>query len=120
MSFKFLAWSRIYRVRLLSASMIPLILIPNSVQRYKNFSRFANFVTEKVKFFDKKVQIKFGRNRQSESGRNYATEMQDVTARIFSPQETKGAADQICMEKKKEKSHRRLNLRLGCLLKEKR
>ena len=28
-----------------------------SVQRYKNFLRFANLVTEKVKFFDKNVQI---------------------------------------------------------------
>ena len=29
------------------------------MQRYKIFSRFANFVTEKVKFFDKNVRIQF-------------------------------------------------------------
>ena len=29
------------------------------MQRYKNFSRFANFVTEKVKFFEKNVRILF-------------------------------------------------------------
>ena len=29
------------------------------MQRYKNFSRFANFVTGKVKFFDKNVRIQF-------------------------------------------------------------